>query len=112
MPRVMHVVLFRVRDDVTKDEIDHLFATFVELKEKNLVPGIVSFSYGPYSSPEGLNKDFNYGFNMVFESEEARDGYLPHPEHDRVKNMIVAMLHDGINSVVAFDYLLSGNNEV
>ena len=107
----MHNVIFRVRDDVSKEEVAHFFDTMVELKEKNLVPGILSFSYGPYSSTEGLNQQYNYGFSMVFESEEARDVYLPHPEHDRVKALIVPMLHDGINSVIAFDYLLTGTNE-
>lgn len=111
MPRVMHNVVIQVKDTATQDEINAFFHALVELKERNLIPGILSISYGPYDSPEGLNKGFNYGFSMVFENEEARNTYLPHPEHERVKLLILPLLQDGINSVVAFDWKLQGNNE-
>lgn len=107
----MHNVVIQVRETATQEEIDAFFRGLVELKEKNLVPGILSVTYGPYDSPEGLNQGFNYGFSMVFESAEARNNYLPHPEHERVKLLVLPLLKDGTNSVVAFDWVLHGSNE-
>ncbi|MGO7624261.1 Dabb family protein, partial [Rhizobium ruizarguesonis] len=44
-------------------------------------PGIVDIKYGPNVSPEGLHGGFVDGFAVTFESAEARDSYLIHPEH-------------------------------
>ena len=45
---------------------------------------------------------------MVFEDAAARDGYLPHPEHVRVKEFIRTQItpdHGGMpNCVVDFDF--------
>ena len=110
-PKVMHNVVLALKEDATKEEINKIFQTLVDFKEKNLDAGIVSFTWGPYQSHEGLNNGFNYGFSIVFESIAARDAYIPHPEHDRVKSYIVPCLKDGLNSIVAFDWYLNGSNE-
>ena len=65
-----------------------------------LLAGLLSFTGGPYSSPEGINKGFSHGFTMMFQDEDSRNGYLPHPEHERVKALIVPLLDD----LIAFDY--------
>jgi hypothetical protein len=95
-----HMVLMKCRPDVTKAEIDDLFRLLADLQEK--IPGLVSFSGGPYSSPEGLNQGFTHGFSMDFTSEQDRDAYFPHPDHEIVKGMILPLLTDG--GLVAFDY--------
>ena len=41
---------------------------------------------------------------MDFESVAARDAYLPHPDHEAVKQVVVEVLDGGIDGVVAFDY--------
>eukprot|EP01039_Chlorochromonas_danica_P000815 gene815-885_t len=110
-PRVIHNVIFDFKDETSQADINAIFQALIEIKENNLVPGILSFSYGPYESSEGLNQTYNYGFSMVFESIAARDGYIPHPEHDRVKGLIIPHLRDGLKSIVAFDYVLKGTNE-
>lgn len=93
-----HMVLLKFKDDVLLENIDAIFAALLELQSK--VPGIVSYSGGPYSSPEGMNKGFTHGFSMDFASEGERDAYFPHPDHERVKNMILPVVDD----VIAFDY--------
>ena len=40
---------------------------------------------------------------MVFASEEARDGYLIHPEHETVKTTLRGL----IDEIVVFDYALT-----
>lgn len=99
---VRHVVLFRVRSDVSREAIAEVFAALAGLKEK--IAGILAFSSGPYSSGEGLNKGFTHGFVMDFESPAARDGYLPHPEHELVKQKVLGILDGGLDAVIAFDY--------
>ena len=41
---------------------------------------------------------------MKFTSEAARDAYLPHPEHQKVAERVVAITEGGIDGVLAFDY--------
>ena len=98
MPAVQHMVLLKFKPGVSSATIDSLFAQLAELK--SLIPGIRRFVGGPYSSREGLNKGFTHGFLMEFESAAARDVYLPHPEHERVKAAIIPCIDD----VIAFDF--------
>ena len=60
----------------------------------------VSYTGGPYDSPEGLNKTFTHAFTMIFENEKCRNDYLPHPAHERVKALVLSCVDD----VIAFDY--------
>src|SRR5262245_7452676 len=87
---VKHVVLLRIRRDVPPSTIEGLFAEIAGLRSK--IVGIHDFSWGPYSSPEGLNRGFTHGFVMTFADEASRDAYLPHPEHERVKAQILDVL--------------------
>jgi Stress responsive A/B Barrel Domain len=67
---------------------------------RKLVPGFLYLSGGPYSSPEGLNQGFTHGFLMTFANSAARDQYLAHPEHEKLKQ---AFLPD-LAGLVAFDF--------
>ncbi len=98
MPLMQHMVLLKFKPDVPAATIEKLFANLAELK--TLIPGIRKFVGGPYSSHEGLNKGFTHGFLMEFDNAAARDVYLPHPEHERVKAAIIPHIDD----VVAFDF--------
>jgi hypothetical protein len=99
---IVHMVLFRMRKDLTKQQIEHVFRSIGELKGK--IPGIVSYSWGKYSSPEGLNKGFTHGFCTTFTDAKARDAYLPHPEHKKVVEIVLPTLEGGLDGVIAFDY--------
>ena len=98
MAAVKHVVLLKFKPGTTDDQIQSTFDTIKELKE--LLPGIEEFIGGPYSSPEGLNQGYTHGIIMTFADVASRDAYLPHAEHDRVKNLIFPLL----DSVIAFDF--------
>lgn len=99
---ITHVVLLRVRNTTPKAEIDHVFSALAGLKQR--IPGLLSFSGGAYTSPEGLHKGFTHGFVMSFQDAAARDAYLPHPEHEKVKKIVFDVLDGGLDGVVAFDY--------
>ena len=72
---------------------------------KQSIPGIDYCSSGAYSSPEGFNKGFTHGFLTTFANPEARDRYLPHPDHEKVKNALFAIIEDA----VAFDFIADWN---
>jgi len=58
--QVQHTVLFEFRDDISEDQINEVFRSICEVKTQQKIPGILSISYGPHNSPEGLNQGFNY----------------------------------------------------
>lgn len=76
---VRHIVVFKFRDGTTQAEIDQLTEAFRELQ--HTIPGILGFEHGQNHSPEGKDQDFDHVYTITFESVEARDVYLPHPEH-------------------------------
>lgn len=98
MPAIQHLVLLKFKADIADEKIGELFGQLEGLTQ--LIEGITSFAGGPYSSHEGLNQGYTHGFSMTFESAAARDAYLPHPEHERVKGAILPC----IEGVVAFDF--------
>lgn len=98
MPQIQHIVLFKIKPEVTPEKITELFRLLAELQQ--LIPGITYFAGGPHSSPEGLNQNYTHGFMITFENVDARDAYLPHPEHERVKAVLLAC----IDGVLVFDF--------
>jgi hypothetical protein len=99
---ITHLVLLRLKKDLSEKDVDRVFAELAGLRDK--IPGLTSFSGGPYSSPEGLNRDFTHAFVMTFRDERSRDAYLPHPAHERVKEIVLGALDGGIDGVIAFDF--------
>lgn len=98
MPQIKHLVLLKYKPSASKAQIDKNFADLGGLQAK--IPGILDFAGGPYSSGEGLNQGYTHGFAMTFSTAAARDAYLPHPEHETVKQSILPL----IDGVIAFDF--------
>jgi hypothetical protein len=95
---VRHYGMFQFKDGITAAQIDECFS---ELKGMiGRIPGLLSMEHGPYESTEGLNDGFTHGFIMSFDSGKSRDAYLPHPEHERVKEIVVPRLA----RLVVFDF--------
>ena len=97
-----HLVVLKIKKNTRPAQITRMFAELDGLKKK--IPGLLSFAGGPYSSPEGLNQGFTHGFVMTFQDGKARDGYLTHPEHEKVKESILPLLEGGLDGVIAFDF--------
>jgi hypothetical protein len=91
-------VLFKWKPGTSQAKIDEIYRELEGLKR--LIPGLQSFSGGEYSSPEGMNQGYTHGFIMTFTDAAARNGYLPHAEHERVK----AIVGPHLEHVVAFDW--------
>jgi Stress responsive A/B Barrel Domain len=83
---VKHIVVFKYKSSVTDSQIEEVTRAFKALKGK--IPGILSFEYGVNDSPENLNKGFTHVHLITFENAEARDAYLPHPEHKKFGELI------------------------
>jgi hypothetical protein len=99
MPYV-HIVIMKMKSSMTEEKIAEIFSALKNLLDNKLIPGLLEYSGGKYDSPEGLNKDFTHAFSMTFQDKESRDAYFPHPEHEKVKDMIVPSIDD----VICFDY--------
>ena len=98
MSKVKHIALIKFKEGTSEDQINHLFDEILDLTEN--VEGIEDYVSGPNSSPEGLNQGYSHAFIMTFSDAAARDAYLPHPEHERVKQMILPLTE----SVLVFDF--------
>ncbi len=74
-----HIVLFGFKDATTDAEISEIARRFAGLRD--LIPGITDFEWGVNNSPEGKNQGRTHCFTLTFQSDDARDAYLPHPDH-------------------------------
>jgi hypothetical protein len=100
---VTRIVLMRVREDVPARTIEHIFGEIGAQRSK--IAGILTYAWGPNSSPEGLGRGYTHGFCMTFVDAEARDAYLPHPEHQKVKSAVLAIVEDGSEGLLGFDFV-------
>lgn len=95
---IRHYGIFLFKPEVTPAEIDLCFAEMHSMVGR--IPGLLGMEHGPYESSEGLNDGFTHGFIMSFDSAASRNAYLPHPEHERVKEIVVPKLE----RVIVFDF--------
>ncbi len=94
---VRHVVLFKLQDSTSTKALEEIKQFTTPLAKIEVVK---DFEFGINTSPEGLDKGFNYSLIMKFDTEYDRDSvYLSHPIHlEFVKNI---QLH--ITDVIVFD---------
>ncbi|NLR95283.1 Dabb family protein [Rhizobium sp. P38BS-XIX] len=98
---ILHCVFLRLKSAMTQDEKKAIFESVAALQK--VIPGIVDVKYGPNVSPEGLHGGFVDGFAVTFESPEARDAYLVHPDHVAVGERIVSSTDGGLAGLLVFD---------
>ena len=93
-----HFGVFQFKAEISDGEITNCFETMKLMVGK--IPGLLDMEYGPYDSTEGLNDNYTHGFIMTFDSPEAREAYLPHPIHEKVKDLVIPKLE----RVLVFDF--------
>jgi hypothetical protein len=96
--QLRHVVLFKFNDNADPAAIARVEEAFAALPSK--IPQIRDFEWGLNNSPEGLDKGFTHGFLVTFGSEEDREIYLPHPDHQDFVKLLDGIMED----VLVFDY--------
>lgn len=96
--KLRHVVLFKFKDDASREAIKAIEDTFRALPSK--IAEIESLEWGTNNSPEGLAQGFTHCFLVTFKDAKAREAYLPHPEH----KAFVKLLKPSLDKVFVFDY--------
>ena len=96
---IRHILLIKFKPETTQEQIEELMELFVSMTDK--VDGVTDVEWGENNSPEGKNKGYTHSVFMTFADEAGRDNYLPHPEHDALKNVFRPILDD----IIVFDYL-------
>ena len=99
MPKVQHIVLLRFKPGTPVDTGQRVFAGLASLKI--VIPGMLSVAGGTYESPEGLSQGFTHGCVITFADVAARDRYLAHPAHEKVKEEFLP----AVENVIAFDFV-------
>jgi len=103
---IRHICLFQFDDAIGEESISEIFAGFRKLLAA--MPGGRIVTSGRNVSPEGLNRGFEHGFVMDFDTAADRDHYLAHPDHRKfASTIVVPALKAGLDSVAVFDYELS-----
>jgi hypothetical protein len=93
-----HVVLFSWKDDTPQKKITEIENAFALLPSK--IKEIEYFEWGTDISVEGLTQGFIHCFLVTFRSEEDRNNYLTHPEHEA----FVERAKPYIQDVLVLDY--------
>ncbi|AOM79623.1 Dabb family protein [Pedobacter steynii] len=76
---LLHILLFKVKPEISAAQADEFKTMFVELKDK--IPGIERVHWAANISPSPFAKGWTEGCSMIFTSEAHRDAFLMHPEH-------------------------------
>lgn len=97
---IRHILLIKFKQDAPESELLRLKALFEAMP--NLIDGVVSVEWGENDSPEDKNQGYTHSVLMTFSDEEARQRYLPHPEHEALKKVFRPLLAD----IIVFDYTL------
>lgn len=95
---IRHILLIKFKDCSEASDIKTLKKLFESMPEK--VEGVVSVEWGVNNSPEGKNEGYTHSVLMTFADENGRRNYLPHPEHDALKEVFQPLLED----IIVFDY--------
>ncbi|WP_425613990.1 GDSL-type esterase/lipase family protein [Anatilimnocola sp. NA78] len=93
-----HVVLFKFKPEVTKEQVQEVVDAFAALAKK--IAEIKDYEAGTDVSVEGKSEGFTHGFVVTFADEKGRATYLPHPAHDE----FVKLVGPRIDKVLVFDY--------
>jgi len=96
---IQHIVLLKLKPEATAEQKAALLDGLIALKDT--ISGIESVGGGDDNSPEGKQHGFNWGFVMTFADADARDAYLPHPDH---KVLGQQLLRPIVDDVLVFDY--------
>ena len=99
---IRHIVLMKCQPAAAPHDIDAMFAALSALTQS--IPGILAFEGGMNNSPEGLDRGYTHAFTMDFADNEARDAYLPHPEHEHAQTFMRKVLADVPDNVLVLDF--------
>ena len=95
---IRHILLVKFKSTVTPSNIETVRELFESMPVK--IEGVDAVEWGLNDSPEGLDQGFTHSVLMTFTNDQARQHYLPHPEHEALKAVFVQL----VENIVVFDY--------
>ena len=96
--QLRHVVLFKFKAEVSKEQVQEVIDAFAALPKK--IDTIKGFEWGTDVSVEGKAEGFTHCFVVTFADAKGRDAYLPHAAHKD----FVKIAGPRIEKVLVFDY--------
>ncbi|WP_372894612.1 Dabb family protein [Stieleria sp.] len=87
---LQHAVFFKFKDSASREEVKKVEQAFAELPEK--IDTIRAFEWSTNNSPEKHDDGFTHCFLVTFDSEEGREAYLPHPDHQAFVEVLKPVL--------------------
>jgi hypothetical protein len=100
---IRHTILFKLKPDVTKLEVEHVFTDILSLTSQ--LSGILAITGGTcffHERKEG--QPFTHGFSIDFTDQKARDSFLHDSVAHPVKTKIQAVADGGTKGVIGFDF--------
>ena len=95
---IRHVLLIRFKATATAKDLSELEAAFMKIP--SLIEGVTYVEWGENNSPENKNEGFTHCILMTFADHKARDFYLPHAQHIKLKEIFKPLLDD----IIVLDY--------
>jgi len=97
MTVIVHIVLIELSAGISEEERNLVRRTARSLA--STIPGIERVEEGGSVSPEGLEHGFDYALVITFRDAQARDAYLPHPDHQ----ILAGQISRHAKRVIVFD---------
>ena len=94
-----HIVMFKFKDDATKEQTGMIEKEFTALSKK--IPTITDFEWGTNISPENHDQGFTHCFVVSFKNKAGLEVYLPHKAH----KAFVAKLLPVLDKVLVLDFV-------
>ncbi len=95
---IRHLLLIKFKTSADLSQIEIVKGLFESMPDK--IEGVSGVEWGINDSPEKLNQGYTHSVLMNFADEDVRQRYLPHPEHEALKAVLIPLLDD----IVVFDY--------
>lgn len=98
---IRHIVLLRLRPEVTDAEIGPVFAEIHALR--GVLPGLRAVASGRSESPEQMERGYLHGMVVEFDDWAALHNYLEDPRHRAAGAKLVAAAQGGPDGILVFD---------
>lgn len=100
---IRHTVLFKIKSDTTKSQIEIIFNELLSLT--NQLPGILSITGGTcYFYDQAHANLFTHGFSIDFQDQAARNTFLNAAIVDPIKEKIIEISEGGFEKIIGFDF--------
>lgn len=89
---LQHFVFLKFKKDADPEVVKKVEEGFAALPSK--IDSIKAFEWGTNNSPERHDAGFTHAFLVTFDSEEGREKYLPHPDHEAFVKVLEPVLEE------------------